>query len=507
MHAARMNSTPAPLDLAGDHDPVLAGPFHAWFAPVDPVAVARRHLGVIGMLLVVGLLAALLMRLELLTPAGDHVSATTFGSLFSLHGTLMFYFVLLPAFPGVLGHALLARQAGIKAMAFPRLANTSWHLLALGGACVLLTFVMGGTNAGWSFDAAFGGRFVAPHIATAAFGVFLAAVSASLLGMNIATTIFRWRKNNEPWLSMPPFMTTVFLASLIAIVACPMLAACMAMVIADNLFGFSLFDPTTGADPQLFRSLFWLFGTPALYMVLLPSLGIVTEIFIQRVRPGLVHARFLNPVFAAIAVVAFLLWGQHFQTSAAVRPSTWVAALMTGTMLALVGAVVTTWFVMLLRGLPRMDAALGYAISFIVTVVVGALSGVALALPPVGAFLHGTTFVTAHMHIMMGAALGLAFVGGLHLARPDTAGASMATPPFLLAAGIQLTFLPVLCLGTGGLMRRAYEYPQEFHALQVLATAGMSILLAGIVLAAAALRRRPTASSQAVPLAEATAAR
>jgi len=504
-----MNSSEPIRGLPGDHEPAVGNALRGWFLTQDPQRVALLHLRLLGAFLGFGLLAAMAMRLELLSPAGDLVRGSTYGALFSLHGMLMFYCVLMPAFPGVLGNALIPPMIGARNVAFPRLNIASWHILAAGGTLVLLSFMSGGTDAGWFFDAAFVGRYTNNHVVTAAIGVALAALSCALMAVNFIATIMLLRPRDLSLVDLPPFVSALLASSLIAVVICPILTCCMAMLVADQLMGTQLFDPATGADPMLFRKLFWMFGTPALYMVVLPALGIVSGLIASRAGRELAGRRLIPALFSVVALASFFLWGQHFLAGAG--RAALISSAVSGITGAAIAAVVMMWIATLYRGALRVDASLIYALGFVVVVVFGALLGLGMAFTPTNIQLHNTTYVTAHAHLMTLGILGMAFLAGLHDAWPRIAGRKVADGPARAAAavvmaGVFTTFTPLIVAGLGGALRRQYAYPPEFRILNVLATAGMTILLAGLGMAIVNLLRRGN-GVQLPPVAAATAAR
>jgi cytochrome c oxidase subunit 1 len=489
-----MNSTVAAIGGADEMKVFGEGRIKLWLAATGHVCLARRYLFLLLIVGVGGALAAMLMRLELMAPGPDLFGSSAFAMLFSAHGTLMFYFVLAPAFLGVLGNALLPGEVGARGMAFPRLNALSWYLLAAGGFLILLSAMMGGLGSGWTFEAfaAVGGSAV--RLAAAPAGVALAAVSLILLAVNQVTTVLSLRDRAISWGRMPVFSWSVFLAGLMVLFSSPLLALSMGLILGNTFFGISLSDPATGGDPLLMRRLFWMYGTPALYAVALPALGLLGDAFARKARgPDQV----VKAILAAIALPSFLLWGQHFLNVDGLGGMSYVSAASTSLVAGLFLALVVHWIrLMAVSGLPDGEAG-AYETASLALLLVAVLTGLILGLPALNRFLHNTYFMTAHVHVMTSGALFMAFVGGLHRAwqpltermpRPGLARSGLAVAVIGLAA----TFGPLFLLGVHGAVRRQDAYPAEFQVLHILSTAGASILLAGITLAALsfALARR-----------------
>lgn len=484
--AAAVDQTPT----STENDALLTREIQRWAFQTDPACIARRHLGLAGIWLTLGLLMSLLLRLELLTPAMDFVQARTFGTLLSLHGFLLIYFVALPVFPGVVGHLALSRWAKPgQALVFPRLARISWHLLAAGGALVASSFLFGGTQIGWSFDAEFGGRFTQPGVAPMAVGVLLSATALALTGINTLASLRALRRSGMPSGGQRILAEALGCGSLISVVIAPLLAVAMLLVLADVWFGFSVFDPKMGGDPQLFVRLFRFFFVPAQGMLLLFGLGVALSVVADRCRRA-VFSRWHLYIFALMVALAFGSWGAEIGWGGQ-SPSVSVLAANPLNMLVLAGFLVALLFVIrfLRSGLVTVDTALIYALGFFVTAAQGLGASLLTALPQGGAGLANTQLATGQLHLMMMAILGMALPAGLHAVWPTLTGRNFSEGfgrpvALLVVAGTQLSFLPMLALGLKGVSYRANAYPPEFQLWQVLATAGASVLLVSLALAA-----------------------
>jgi cytochrome c oxidase subunit 1 len=458
----------------------------SWLRATDHVRIARRFLAALVAFALAGGLAALLLRLELLSPGTDFMGASAFAMLFTTHGILMFHFVLAPSFLCVLGLALVPDQIGARGMAFPRLSRASVSLFVTGGALVLLAALLGGAPVGWMLDGPLDDQSSAVRMVLAATGVAFAAITLIMTAINHVTTIHVMRRRDLTWRSLPVFTWSILLASLCVIVTSPLLVTATGWVVSELFLKTDPFGPGAGADPLFYRKLFWLYGTPALYAIALPALGIVGDTISRRDRsPDL----FAKALLAAVVAASFLLWGQHFPAAGA---WSW-----TGILAGLATCVVVVLFLALALHFGRRLAAEGlrggagdaYMAASMGMLVAGVLSGLILGAPLLSRHLHNTTFMTAHVHFMTAGALLLAFLGGLHQSWPVLANRD-ATRPGLARAGLVVLVLglfaafgPLFLMGLGGALRRAHGYAPEFQVLQVFATAGTSVLLTGALLA------------------------
>ncbi|MBI5506643.1 MAG: cbb3-type cytochrome c oxidase subunit I [Deltaproteobacteria bacterium] len=463
----------------------------AWLLSQDPAHFAARHLVLAGIFAICAMAAALPLRLELLTPALDLLGPRTFGALLSLHGTLMFYFVALPVFPGVLGYALLPDALGVRTLVFPRLMAMSWCLLAAGGATVLAGFVAGGSEVGWTFDAEFGGRFSAVGILPMAVGVFMAAAALVAMSVNLVATIVQARRVQASGRAMRPEVSALLLASASALIAAPALACCALVVAIDHLGWTSLFDPASGGDPLLFKTLFRFFVSPAKSAVLVAALGTVFAVVSARTAGG-GGDRMTNRTLGLLAVAGLGAWGATETSASTGAAAQDLSFALCAVAVTAAGSVVIRTVAGLGRGITRIDAPMVYAFGFLAMAVPVLGCALALAIPATRVLLGNTTFATAQLHLLMMAALAMAFLAGLHEAWPRLSGRRFADrlgcgAAVAMVIGTVLSFGPQLLLGLRGASFRANEYLPEFQVLQVLSTAGMTVLVAAAIVAGANL--------------------
>lgn len=469
----------------------LAGSFRDWLLDVRPAALARRHLTLAAVFAAVAVAAALGMHYELLTPMLDRFEAQTFGALLSLHGMLMIYVVAVPAFPAVLGHALLPKALGIEELPFPRLARSAWHLHALAGAVLVLGFLAGGTEAGWMFDAEFGGRFTSPNTTPAALGVLLAALAISTTSLSLVATILTWRRDGDRSRPVPPLVSAFFLAGASGLVAGAFLIVAMALVLVDRLLGISLFDWTTGGDPQLFAALFRRFVSPAFSLVLLGALGTVHAVIGARAdaQPTRREGVLAGIALAVIALAGLVVWVGPEGPVGGSSSSDAIGAVLNADLVAAAGFLIAGILALLKRGGARLDTAMIYALGFLPTLVLSLSTGLLLAIPATRAMAASTAFASTQLHVTLLGALAMAFLAGVHHAWPELVGRRISEPLGRAAAaltifGLYAMLLPSFLIGLAGESFRVNAYPPELAIPHVLAAAGSTVLIAGVILAA-----------------------
>lgn len=466
---------------------------------------ALFFLAAVSVVFLAGAIAAGLMRLELLTPSGDMVSADAFNRAFSLHGVAMVWFFLLPAIPAVLGTFVLPLMLGARELAFPRLVRLSWWLFAAGLACLGFAALRGGVDTGWTFTLPFAATSARGAVVATAGGIVLASIAMVLLALTFLVTIHRERSPEMTWGRLPLFAWSLYAASWIVLLSAPFLITALVALALERTVGIGLFDPALGGDPLLFRQLFWFASRPALYAMALPALGVASEVVAAAAgRPVRGH-RMVAACFGAIAVLGFFTWGVHLATGGQSPMVTALSGLM-GMVLAVPFGLVLLHWLTTLRGGRRRDESAGltapmaWILGFFVLLVVGGLTGVGMVMLGVDVNLHGTLFVIGHFHLLA-IAMVMAFLGGLQHWWPKIADRVVAAPwsrgaALLTVIGAVLTFGPQLWLGILGLPRRQWSYPSELQVYQVLSTAGATLLAVGLLIpvalfVASLLRGRP----------------
>lgn len=461
----------------------------SWLLTQDHKRIAILYLLTTIFFFAIGGTAAALIRLELLTPAGDLVAADTYNKLFSIHGIIMVFFFLVPIAPAVLGNFLIPLMLGARDVAFPRLNLASWYLFVIGGSFELYMMIFGGVDTGWTFTTPLSTHYVNTHVIGAAMGIFIAGFSSILTGLNFIVTIHRMRAPGMTWFRMPLFIWSFYATSIIFVLATPVVAMAMVLIVLERVFGIGVFDPTKGGDPLLFQHLFWFYSHPAVYVMILPGMGVISEViscFSRKRVFGYTAVAFSS---VAIAVFSFFVWAHHMFIMGISTYSAMVFSLMS-MLVAVPSAIkVFNWSFTMQKGSISFDTPMLYALGFIGLFTMGGLTGVFLASLGMDIHLTETYFIVAHFHYVMVGGMVSAVMAGLHFWWPKMTGRMYPESMGKLAAvilfiGFNLTFFPQFILGYLGMPRRYHAYPPEFQVLNVLSTAGASILAVGYLLPA-----------------------
>lgn len=461
--------------------------WRSWLLTKDHKRIALLYLASITLFFFLGGAFAVLIRLELLTPRGDLVQAETYNRLFTMHGIIMVFFFLIPSIPAVLGNFLLPLMIGARDLAFPRLNLLSWYVYMVGGSITMWAVISGGVDTGWTFYTPYSSTYANSRVALAAVGVFITGFSSILTGLNFLVSIHTMRAPGLTWFRLPLFVWAHYATSIINILGTPVLATAILLVALERLFGFGIFDPRYGGDPLLFQHLFWFYSHPAVYIMILPGMGVVSEIIACFSRKRIFGYGFIAVSSLLIAVLGFLVWGHHMFVSGQSMYASLVFSFLT-MLVAIPSAVkVFNWTATLYKGSISLQTPMLYALGFIGLFTIGGLTGVFLGTLAVDRHVHDTYFIVAHFHYVMVGGMVMAYLGGLHFWWPKMIGRMY--PEFLakLSAGVifvgfNLTFFPQFLLGYMGMPRRYHAYPEEWQVLNVMSTAGASILGLGYLI-------------------------
>jgi cytochrome c oxidase subunit I len=461
----------------------------AWLLTKDHKRIAMLYLISITIFFAIGGLFAAGVRLELLTPKGDMVSADMYNKLFTLHGVVMIFFFLIPSIPATLGNFLIPIMCGTKDLAFPRINLLSWYLYVLGGILAIAVVAMGGVDTGWTFYTPYSTTASTTAVTLAVSGAFVAGFSSILTGFNFIVTIHRMRAPGLTWFRLPLFVWAQYATSLVMILGTPVIAITLTLVIAERSLGLGIFDPRIGGDPVLFQHLFWFYSHPAVYIMILPGMGVMSELVSAMSRKQVFGYSFVAFSSLAIAVIGFLVWGHHLFVSSQSTYAGLVFSIIT--MLVAVPSAVKTfnWTATMYKGSVSWESPTFWVVGFMGLFAIGGLTGLFLATMGLDIALHDTYFVVAHFHyIMVGGAI-MSFMGGLHFWWPKMTGRMYSeggakASAILVFAGFNFTFFPQFILGYLGMPRRYYSYPDEFQVLNVFSSIGASILAIGYVLPA-----------------------
>jgi cytochrome c oxidase subunit 1 len=464
----------------------------SWLLTQDHKRIALLYLFTTTFFFVIGGVAASVIRLELLTPAGDLVASDTYNKLFSIHGIIMVFFFLVPVAPAALGNFLIPLMIGARDVAFPKLNLFSWYLFVIGGCLELYMMIAGGVDTGWTFTTPLSTHFVNTNVVGAAMGIFIAGFSSILTGLNFIVTIHRMRAPGMTWFRLPLFIWSYYATSIIFVLATPVVAITLLLVVLERLVGIGIFDPTKGGDPLLFQHLFWFYSHPAVYVMILPGMGVMSEViscFCRKRVFGYTAVAFSS---VAIAVFSFFVWAHHMFIMGISNYSALVFSLMS-MLVAVPSAIkVFNWAATMQRGSISFDTPMLYALGFIGLFTMGGMTGIFLGSLGLDIHLTETYFIVAHFHYVMVGGMVSAVMAGLHFWWPKMTGRMYPESLGRLAAtilfiGFNLTFFPQFILGYLGMPRRYHAYPPEFQVLNVLSTAGASILAIGYLLPAAYL--------------------
>ena len=459
----------------------------SWLSSVDHKRIAILYAISITLFFFTGGTAAALMRMELITPAGDLVSAETYNKLFTMHGVIMVWFFLIPSIPSTFGNFLVPLMIGARDMAFPRLNLASWYLYIAGGLFTVGALIAGGVDTGWTFYTPFSTMFSNTHVIAAAAGVFIVGFSSILTGINFIVTIHKMRAPGMTWFRLPLFIWAMYATAVIFVLATPVLAMTLFLIAIERFAGVGVFDPALGGDPLLFQHLFWFYSHPAVYVMILPAMGVASEIITCYARKNIFAYRSMAFAVLAIAVIGFLVWGHHMFVAGMSVYASMTFSILTF-FVAIPSAIkVFNWTATLYKGSIRFDAPMLYLLGFVALFTVGGMTGLFLASLALDVHLHDTYFVIAHFHYIMVGGAVMAFLGAIHFWWPKITGRMYSDRWARFAAivvfiGFNLTFFPQFVLGYLGMPRRYHEYPPEFQVLNVLSSAGASVLAVGYLL-------------------------
>ena len=459
----------------------------SWLLTTDHKRIALLYLVSITFFFFIGGAAATLIRLELLTPQGDLVESDTYNKLFTMHGIIMIFFFLIPSIPSVLGNFLVPMMLGARDLAFPRLNLLSWYVFTLGGLLTLLAMIAGGVDMGWTFYTPYSTTYANGYVTLTALGVFITGFSSILTGLNFVVTTHTMRAPGLTWFRLPLFIWALYATSIIFILGTPVLGIAIVLLAVERLFHVGIFDPALGGDPVLFQHLFWFYSHPAVYIMVLPAMGVESELITCFAKKRIFGYTFIAFSSVVIAILGFFVWGHHMFVSSQSMYASMVFSFLS-MMVAIPSAVkVFNWTATLYKGAIAYDAPLLYALGFIGLFTMGGITGIFLAALAVDVHVHDTYFVVAHFHFIMVGGAVMGYLGGIHYWWPKISGrlypegwAKFAA--LLVFVGFNLTFFPQYVLGYLGMPRRYHTYPDEWQVLNVMSSAGASILALGYVI-------------------------
>jgi len=455
--------------------------FLSWLVTYDHKRIGLMYLfGILGALLLGGFFA-LLVRTELFLPGQTIVGPETYNRFFTLHGAVMVFLVIIPGIPAALGNMVLPIQLGAPDVAFPKLNLASFYLWCSGAICMLVSIIGGAIDTGWTFYTPYSLGGEAGAVLPAVLGAFLLGFSSIFTGLNFLVTIHKFRPQGMGWFQMPLNCWALYATALMQVLATPVLGITLLLLFIEHAMHIGIFDPTLGGDPVLFQHFFWFYSHPAVYIMILPGMGVTSELITTFARKPIFGYRFIAYSSISLALLSFLVWGHHMFVSGQSPLANLVFSALTFTVAIPSAIKVFNWAGTLYKGDIRLQTPMLYGLSFIILFTIGGLTGLFLAVLASDVHLHDTYFVVAHFHyVMMGSTL-VAFLGGLHYwwpkitARmyPERLGQICAVGVFI---GFNLTFLPQFVMGSRGMPRRYWDYDPEFTIFHQLSSIGAFIL-------------------------------
>ncbi|HEX3698813.1 MAG TPA: cbb3-type cytochrome c oxidase subunit I [Polyangia bacterium] len=475
----------------------------SWLTTVDHKRIGIMYLVSVLLAFLLGGIFAMLIRIEHLTPDPTIMSANTYNRMFTLHGVVMIFMFMIPAIPGVFGNFCLPLMLGAKDVAFPRLNLLSLYLYWSGAALALWGMISGGTDTGWTFYAPYS-TTTPMTVFPVLLGVFVMGFSSIATGLNFIVTTHTLRAPGMTWMRVPLFVWAIYATSIIQVLATPVIGLTVLLVGIERIGGFGLFDATRGGDPVLFQHMFWFYSHPAVYIMVLPAMGVMSEIVGAFARKNVFGYKMIAYSSLGIAFVGFFAWGHHMFVSGQSVLDNGAFASISMLVGVFTAIKVFNWVATLYKGSISVKTPMVYACGFLFFLVFGGMTGIAVATVSLDVHWHDTYFVVAHFHFIMVGAVIMSFLMALHywfpkmFGRMYNEGWGMVAASFIVL-GFNATFIPQFLLGNAGMPRRYYMYPERFTALNVASTAGSSLLAFGfliiVVYMSYALVRGPIAGS------------
>ncbi len=460
----------------------------SWLFTLDHKRIGLLYLGSITLFFFVGGVLALLLRTELLTPAQSIIDADTYNQIFTLHGAIMIFLFIIPSIPAALGNFFLPMMIGAKDVAFPRINLASWWIYIIGALFALYSIISGAVDTGWTFYTPYSVQ-TGTAVVSMTFAVFILGFSSILTGINFIVTLHKLRSPGMTWSRMPLFLWSLYATAIIQILATPVLAITVLLLAMERIFGIGIFDPTMGGDPVLYQHFFWFYSHPAVYIMIVPAFGIISEMISTFSRKTIFGYWAIALSSLAIAFIGFLVWGHHMFVSGQSELSSVVFSFLTFFVGVPTGIKIFNWVATMYKGSIDLKTPMLYALAFLFLFTIGGLTGIMIGALSVNVHLHDTYYIVAHFHYVMMGGTVIALLGGLHYWWPKMTGRMYSEFWGRITCGVifvsfNMTFLPQFIMGSQGMPRRYFNYVDQFQGLHQFSTIGSYILGLGFVMIA-----------------------
>jgi cytochrome c oxidase subunit 1 len=457
----------------------------SWVYTLDHKRIGLMYLAAVLIAFFVAGMLAVALRLELIAPGRTIMDADAYNRVFTLHGVMMVFLFIIPAIPAALGNFILPIQLGAKDVAFPRLNLASFYIYVFGACFALYSMVAGAVDTGWTFYTPYSTTTNSSVVAMT-LGAFIMGFSSILTGVNFLVTVHKLRAPGQTWRRLPLFIWALYATSIMQLLATPVLAITLLLLVLERVLDIGIFDPHKGGDPVLFQHFFWFYSHPAVYIMIVPGMGIVNELLATFTHRKIMGYMAVAMSSLGLALVGFLVWGHHMFTSGQSEYANAVFSALTFLVAIPSGVKVFNWVGTLYKGSISLKSPMLYALAFLFQFTIGGLTGLFLATLTTDIHLHDTYFVVAHFHYVMVGGTVFGFFGGLHYWWPKMTGKlydeKLAQIAFALVfLGFNVTFMSQFVLGSRGMPRRYYDYVPEFQTLHSVSTFGSWLLLLGFV--------------------------
>lgn len=460
----------------------------SWLFTIDHKRIGLMYLASVVLFFAVGGFLALTLRLELWEPARTFMDADTYNRIFTLHGAVMVFLFIIPSIPAALGNIFLPIMLGAKDVAFPRLNLLSFWIYGIGSLFTLYSIAYGGIDTGWTFYTPYS-TTTGSAVISMTLGVFIIGFSSILTGVNFIVTIHKMRAPGQTWGKLPLFLWSLYATAIIQVLATPVLAITVLLLVMERTLGIGIFDPALGGDPVLYQHFFWFYSHPAVYIMIVPAFGVISELISTFSRKTIFGYWAIALSSLAIAFIGFLVWGHHMFVSGQSALSTAVFSFLTFFVGIPTGIKILNWVATMYKGSISLKTPMLYAMIFLFLFTIGGVTGIMLGAISVNVHLHDTYYVVAHFHYVMMGGTVFAFLGGLHYWWPKMTGKMYnefwaKVSAVILFIGFNMTFLPQFIMGSQGMPRRYFNYVEQFQTLHQYSTVGSWILGVGFLIIA-----------------------